>query len=120
MILIPVETDEKTIAKGFRKADMFVFIDPETGIMVQENHFKADKSELFFTNFEKYNVDTLYIKGLGYKTYQKLDSLGIKVLLIPADVTYYTHIDPNELIHITQDNAQAYCTMGHHNIKEVI
>ena len=37
MILIPVELDEKTIAKGFRKAPMFVFLDPETGIVVQEN-----------------------------------------------------------------------------------
>ena len=120
MILIPVELDEKTIAKGFRKAPMFVFIDPETGIMVQENHFKADKSDLFFTNFEKYNVDTLYIKGLGYKTYLKLKKLGIKVSLIPDDVTYYTHIDPNELILITEDNAQAYCTMGHHNIQEAM
>ncbi|SFV64645.1 hypothetical protein MNB_SV-3-1548 [hydrothermal vent metagenome] len=118
MILIPVELDEKTIAKGFRKAPMFVFIDPKTGIMIQENHFKADKSELFFTNFEKYSVDRLYTKGLGYQTYLKLSRLGIKVLLIPSDVTIYTHIDPNELILVTQDNAKVYCTMGHHNKKE--
>ena len=118
MILIPVELDEKTIARGFRKAPMFVFIDPETGIMVQENHFKADKSDIFFTNFEKYNVGTLYVKGLGYKTYLKLQDLGIKVSLIPEDVEFYTYIDPNELILLTDDNAEMYCTMGHHN-KEV-
>ena len=118
MILIPVGLDEKTIAKGFRKAPMFVFIDPYTGIVVQENHFKKDKSALFFENFQKYDVDTLYVKGLGYKTYLKLKELGIKVSLIPEDSEFYTYIDPNELILLTDDNAQMYCTMGHHN-KEV-
>jgi len=116
MILIPVELDEKTIAKGFRKAPMFVFIDPETGIVVQENHFKTDKSDLFFTNFEKYNVDELYVKGMGYKTYLKLEALGIKVYLI-NNIALYTHIDPNELIQLNSDNAEEYCTMGHHNLK---
>jgi len=115
MILIPVELDEKTIAKGFRKAPMFVFLDPETGIVVQENHFKTDNSALFFENFKKYDVDTLYVKGLGYKTYLKLKELGIKVSLIPEDIEFYTYIDPIELILLTDDNAQMYCTMGHHN-----
>jgi len=115
MILIPVELDEKTIAKGFRKAPMFVFLDPETGIVIQENYFKTDKSALFFENFKKYDVDTLYVKGLGYKTYLKLNELGIKVSLIPEDIEFYTYIDPIELILLTDDNAQMYCTMGHHN-----
>ncbi len=115
MILIPVELDEKTIAKGFRKSPMFVFIDPNSGIVVQENHFKTDKSALFFTNFEKYDVDTIYLKGLGYKTYLKLKDLGIKVFLIPEDVEFYTHIDPDALRLLTDENAQMYCTMGHHN-----
>ena len=118
MILIPVELDEKNIAKGFRKAPMFVFIDPKTGIVVQENHFKTEKSAIFFENFKKYDVDTLYVKGLGYKTYLKLKELGIKVLLIPEDIAFYTHIDPTELILLTDDNAQMYCTMGMHNNKE--
>ena len=115
MILIPVESDEKTIAQGFRKAPMFVFIDADTGIVVQENHYKTDKSAIFFQNFIKYDVDTLFVKGLGYKTYLKLKSLGIKVSLIPEDIEFYTHIDPNELILLTDDNAEIYCTMGHHN-----
>jgi len=113
MILIPVELDEKTIAKGFRKSPMFVFIDSVSGIVVQENHFKTDKSTLFFSNFEKYDVDALYLKGLGYKTYLKLKGLGIKVSLIPEDIEFYTYIDPIELILLTDDNAQMYCTMGH-------
>jgi len=115
MILIPVESDEKSIAQGFRKAPMFVFIDPKKGIVVQENHFKADKSTLFFENFVKYDIDTLYVKGLGYKTYLKLKALGMKVSLIPEDITFYTHIDPNELILLTEDNAEIYCMMGHDN-----
>jgi len=118
MILIPVENDEKCIAKGFRKAAMFVFIDPSTGIVVQENHYKTDKSALFFENFKNYDVDTIYLKDLGYKTYLKLQKLGINVLLIPEDIEFYTHIDPNDLITLTTDNAKMYCTMGHHN-KEV-
>ena len=118
MILIPAELDEKTIAKGFRKAPMFVFIDPDTGIVVQENHFKTDKSALFFENFKKYDVDSIYLKGLGYKTYLTLKELGIKVSLIPEDIEFYTYIDPSELILLTEENAQIYCTMGHHNLKE--
>jgi len=113
MILIPVELDEKSIAKGFRKAPMFVFIDPKSGIMVQKNHFKTDKSVIFFENFKKYAVDTLYVKGLGYKTYLKLKELEIEVSLIPEDIEFYSHIDPSELVLLTDDNAKLYCTMGH-------
>jgi predicted Fe-Mo cluster-binding NifX family protein len=83
--------------------------------MVQENHFKSDKSSLFFTNFKTYNVDTLYVKNIGYKTYLKLVGMGIEVLLIAEDATYYTHIDPSELIPLTSSNAEMYCTLGHHN-----
>jgi len=117
MILIPVEHDEKSIANGFRKAPKFVFIDPQMGIMIQENHFKTDNTALFFTNFEKYNVDIIYLKGLGYKTYLKLKKLGIKVSLIPEDIEFYTYIDPNELILLNEDNSETYCTMGHTNLK---
>ena len=118
MILIPVENDEITIAQGFRKAPMFVFLNPETGIVLQENHYKTDKSAIFFENFIKYDVDTIFVKGLGYKTYRKLNKLGIKVSLIPEDIALYTHIDPNELILLTDDNADIYCTMGHDNKEE--
>ncbi len=115
MLLIPVENDEITIANGFRKAPMFVFLDPESGIMLQENHYKTEKSPVFFEHFVTYDIDTLYVKGLGYKTFLKLKDLGIEVYLIPEDISLYTHIDPNELILLTDDNAEIYCTMGHHN-----
>ena len=116
MILIPVELDEKSIAKGFRKAPMFVFLDPKSGIIVQENHFKTDKSTIFFEHFKTYGVKILYVKDLGYKTYLKLEKLGIKVYII-KNATQYTYIDPNELVELHSDNAKVHCTMGHHNIK---
>ena len=115
MILIPLEGDEKTISLRFRKADIFLFLDKEKGLIVEENHFKTDKSVLFFKNFKKYDVETLYVKELGYKTYLKLTTLGIDVYLIPEDIVWYTHIDINELLHLTPDNAETYCTLGHHN-----
>ncbi len=118
MILIPVESDEQTIAKGFRKVPMFVFIDPKSGIVVQENHFRHEKSPLFFEHFQKYNVEQIYLKDVGHKTFLKLQQLGIKVYVIPEYVTYYTHIDPQELILLTDENASEYCTMGHHNKEE--
>ncbi len=114
MILIPLENDEKTIAEGFRKAPKFVFLDAESGIVIQENHFKTDKSDIFFQNFEKYAVDIIYVRNMGYKTYLKLEELGINVFLV-SSVECYTHIDPNELIQLNTDNAKEYCTMGHHN-----
>lgn len=114
MILIPVEKDEKTIASRFRKANVFVFIDEKSGIVIEENHYKKQISALFFEHFKKYEVEKLYVKELGYKTYLKLADLGVKVFLIPDDVVLYTHIDPNELIRLTPDNAEVYCTLGHH------
>ena len=114
MLLIPVEVDAKTIAEGFRKAPMFVFIDAKTGIVVQENHFKTDKSALFFTNFEKYAVDNICLKNVGYKTYLKLKNLGIEVFLIPEELELYTHIDLDMLVLLNDENAKIYCTMGHH------
>ncbi|CAA6821785.1 MAG: Unknown protein [uncultured Sulfurovum sp.] len=114
MLLIPLEKDATTIASRFRKADMFVFIDTQTGIVFQENHFKTDKSKLFFENFKHYDVDTLYVKELGYNTYLKLHALGVQVSIIPKDVLLYTHIDPTQLTPINHENAKIFCTLGHH------
>jgi len=112
MLLIPLEEGNSSIAQGFRKAPVFVFIDKEKGIVFQENHYKHEKSELFFENFKNYDVDTIYVKGLGYKTYLKLDSLGIAVYFI-EDVEEFTHIDPDKAIQIRADNAEELCLMGH-------
>ena len=114
MLLIPLEKDEKRISSRFRKADFFVFIDAKTGIVLQENHYKTDKSTLFFENFKMYGVTQLYVKDLGYKTYLKLKELGVEVSLIPDDVVYYTHIDPEQVTRLTDENAKAHCSLGHH------
>ena len=114
LILIPVEKDEKSISSRFRKAEMFVFIDAKTGIVIQENHYKTDKSTLFFENFKNYDVTELYVKELGYKTYLKLKKLGIHVSFIPEDLVYYSHIDPETLLLLTDENAKILCTLGHH------
>jgi len=67
MTLIPVEEDKKTIADRFRKAHSFAFLD-EGQIIVQENPHKTSKSPEFFDYFKTLNIDTLYVKELGYKT----------------------------------------------------
>ena len=113
MIVIPLEKDEKTLSSRFRKADVFVFIEKEKGIVFQENNFKTNKSNIFFENFKKYDVDRLYIKDLGYKTYLKLQKMNIEVYLIPDEVIEYTHIEPNDLTLLTTKNAKENCSLGH-------
>jgi predicted Fe-Mo cluster-binding NifX family protein len=112
MLLIPLEADQMTIASGFRKSILFVFIDKDKGIVFQENHYKHDKSTLFFENFVKYDVDTIYVKALGYKTYLRLVGLGVKVYLVD-EVEKFTHIEPNNLVLLTQENAEGLCVLGH-------
>jgi len=112
MLLIPLEADQQTIASGFRKSALFVFIDKEKGIIFQENHYKHDKSTLFFENFVKYDVDRIYVKALGYKTYLRLVGLGIKVYLID-EVKEFMHIDRDKLVLLDNMNAKGLCTLGH-------
>lgn len=112
MLLIPLEADQQTIASGFRKSSLFVFIDKEKGIIFQENYHKHDKSTVFFENFVKFDVDTMYIKALGYKTYLRLEGLGIKVYLID-EMKEFMHIDVDKLVLLDNSNAKGLCTLGH-------
>jgi predicted Fe-Mo cluster-binding NifX family protein len=113
MTLIPVEEDRRTIAARFRKAPMFAFLD-EGQIIVQENPHRRSKSPEFFDYFKTLGVDTLYVRELGYRTFQKLDEMGIEVYLI-KDATKYNRITPEGLERITPENAKSCCTLGHHN-----
>ena len=113
MTLIPLEEDRRTIAARFRKAPMFAFLD-EGQIIVQENPHKHSKSPEFFDYFNTLGVDTLYVKALGFKTFLKLHKLGIEVYLI-KEAEKYNRITPDGLERITLENADAYCTLGHHN-----
>ena len=112
MTLIPVEEDRKTIAHRFRKAHSFAFLD-EGQIFVQENPHKTSKSPEFFEYFKTLNVDTLYVKELGYKTLLTLLEMNVEVFLV-QDAEKLNRIKPNELLLLNADNAKEYCSLGHH------
>ncbi len=113
MTLIPVEEDKKTIAGRFRKAHSFAFLD-EGQIIVQENPHKTSRSPAFFEYFKTLNVDTLYIKELGYKTLLTLLEMGVEVYLI-QNADKWNRIKPNELLLLDAENAKEYCSLGHHD-----
>ena len=111
MTLIPLQEDRRTIARGFRKAPLFAFLD-EGQIIVQENTHRRERSTAFFEYFKTLGVDTLYIKDLGYKTFLKLYGMGVSVYLI-TEAERYNRIRPDELLLLDPENAKAHCTMGH-------
>jgi predicted Fe-Mo cluster-binding NifX family protein len=113
MTLIPVEENKKTIAHRFRKAHSFAFLD-EGQIIVQENPHKTSRSPEFFEYFKTLNVDTLYVKELGYKTFLTLLKMGIEVYLVQNADTW-NRIKPNELLLLDVNNAKEYCSLGHHD-----
>ncbi len=112
MTLIPVEEDRKTIAHRFRKAHSFAFLD-EGQIFVQENPHKTSKSPEFFEYFKTLNIDTLYVKELGYKTLLTLLEMKVEVFLV-QDAEKLNRIKPNELLLLDADNAKEHCSLGHH------
>lgn len=113
MTLIPVEEDKKTIAHRFRKAHSFAFLD-EGQIIVQVNPHKTSKSPEFFEYFKTLNVDTLYVKELGYKTLLILLEMGVEVFLVQEAETW-NKIKPNSLLLLDKENAKEHCSLGHHN-----
>ena len=113
MTLIPVDEDRKTIAHRFRKAHSFAFLN-EGHIIVQENLHKTSKSPEFFEYFKTINIDTLYVKELGYKTLLKLLAMNVEVYLI-KEADKYNRIKPNELLLLDEQNAKEYCSLGHHS-----
>ncbi len=113
MTLIPVEEDKKTISGRFRKAHSFAFLD-EGQIFVQENPHKTSKSPEFFEYFNTLNIDRIYIKELGYKTFLKLLELGVEVYLV-QEAERWNRIKPDSLLLLDRDNAKEHCSLGHHN-----
>lgn len=113
MTLIPVEENKRTIAGRFRKAHSFAFLD-QGQIIVQENPHKTSRSPEFFEYFKTLNIDTLYIKELGYKTFLTLLEMGVEVYLVQNADTW-NRIRPNELLLLDAENAKEYCSLGHHD-----
>jgi len=112
MILISLEEDKKTISGRFRKASNFAFLD-EGQIFIKENPHKTSKSKEFFEYFNTLNVKTVYLKELGYKTFLKLEALGVEVYFVQGAMSY-ENIKPNELLRVDASNAEELCSLGHH------
>jgi predicted Fe-Mo cluster-binding NifX family protein len=111
MTVIPLENDKKTISQRFRKTDYFALIEDER-VKIIKNLHKTSKSKEFFENFQKLGVKKLYIKALGYKTFLKLESLGIEVYII-NDSKLIETIDTSSLTKIEPSSAESFCTLGH-------
>lgn len=111
MTLIPLESDKKTLSLRFRKADYFLFLENED-VSIVENQHKKDKSREFFAYFTALKVKRIYLKGLGYKTFLKLQELGVEVYLLKG-INAYQELQPLNTIKINGENAQEICTLGH-------
>jgi predicted Fe-Mo cluster-binding NifX family protein len=112
MILISLEADQQTISKRFRKADYFVFL-KEKKVSIVKNEHKTSKSNEFFEYFKTLNIRTIYVQELGYKTFLKLQDLGVTVYFVKG-VDSYDKITEKHLQKIDKHNAQVLCTLGHH------
>ena len=112
MTLICLDDDQKSISHRFRKTDYFAFVD-KGQIVIQKNPHKCSKSPQFFDYFTTLNIDTIYLKALGYKTFLKLQELGVEVYLVQG-AEMYTEINPDALELIDDSNAKEFCTLGHH------
>ena len=112
MILISLEEDRESISGRFRKATNFAFLDEEQ-VVIKENPHKTSKSKEFFEYFNTLNIDTVYLKELGYKTFLKLETLGVEVYFV-QETMKYKEIKLNELLRLDVSNAEELCSLGHH------
>lgn len=111
MTLISLEEDKKTVSARFRKAENFAFVKNDE-INIIKNDYKTEKSKEFFEYFTPLGVKEIYIKALGYKTFVKLQSLGVKVYFVEG-VEEYENIKTDNLVEIDEQNAKEKCTLGH-------
>ena len=111
MTLISLEEDKKTVSARFRKAEYFAFVKNDE-INIIKNDYKTEKSKAFFEYFTPLGVKEIYIKALGYKTFLKLQSLGVEVYFVEG-VEDYREIQKENLLKIETHNAQELCTLGH-------
>jgi len=110
MILIPLNSDKKEISNRFRKSEYFAIIGKD-GTEIFKNSHKSSKSAQFFEYFKTLNIDNIYLKALGYKTFLKLNELGIDVYF--TDATTIDDINSSNLTKIDLSNAKELCKLGH-------
>ena len=111
MTIICLEEDKQSLSKRFRKTDYFVFLEGDNSLIKQNPH-KLSKSNEFFKYFETLGVEKIYLKALGYKTFLRLEQMGVKVFFVPK-AKVYSEIKASELVEIKVDNAEIFCTLGH-------
>ncbi|MDQ7085675.1 MAG: hypothetical protein Q9M36_12525 [Sulfurovum sp.] len=93
------------------KGILLFFLDDE-GFRIESNPHKTSKSPEFFAYFDTLNINTLYLKALGYKTFLTLKAKNIEVYLVPNAIKWNA-IKADELVLLTQENAESLCTLGH-------
>ena len=110
MIMIPLENDKQTISNRFRKADNFVLID-DNDMRVLKNSHKQSKSNEFFDFFKTLNVDTIYLKNIGLKTFNKLYDMKIDVYIIDEDKI--SNLGTANKTKLNLENIKDFATLGH-------
>jgi len=110
MIMIPLENDKQTISNRFRKADNFVLID-DNDMRVLKNSHKQSKSNEFFDFFQTLNVDTIYLKNIGLKTFNKLYDMKIDVYIIDEDKI--SNLVTANKTKLNLENIKDFATLGH-------
>ncbi len=110
MIMIPLENDKQTISNRFRKADNFVLID-DNDMRVLKNSHKQSKSNEFFDFFKTLNVDTIYLKNIGLKTFNKLYDMKIDVYIIDEDKI--SNLATANKTKLNLENIKDFATLGH-------
>ncbi|HIP51992.1 MAG TPA: hypothetical protein EYG94_07900 [Campylobacterales bacterium] len=112
MTLISLDENQQTVSGRFRKAEYFAFMVGDD-ITIKQNIHKTSKSNEFFEYFNTLGVKKVYLKGLGYKTFLKLHSLGIDVYFVQG-ATNYMDIHAESLVLVDEKNAEELCFLGHH------
>jgi len=112
MKLITLNADHESISTRFRKADAFLFVDGEEQRIVH-NEYRTFKLKQFFEQFVNWGVTEVYLKELGYKTFLKLEALGVKVFFVDG-IESYEEMNESSLVRISMENAKDFCSLGHY------